>query len=189
MRTQRVSITVSLAALVVAFTSVNDAQARCENRLINKSFSCSFRSDFGVPERGQSCIEFSDDIEGDPPKFEASDLGENSLGGAAGYSCTCDPVGARFNRSRTRFSCAGIEAFEDDTFPRAMQGRIGRGARTITVHQVDILASSYVLRCDEVPSCPVEPSVQRSLGDNSVELQSILEDLRTERKLLKMQTE
>jgi hypothetical protein len=70
MRTQRVSITVSLAALVVGFTSVNDAQARCENRLIDKSFSCSFRSDFGVPERGQSCIEFSDDIEGDPPNLK-----------------------------------------------------------------------------------------------------------------------
>jgi hypothetical protein len=135
MRTHRVSITVSFAALVVALTSVDDAQARCENRLIDKSFSCSFRSDFGDPKRGQTCLEFSNDTDLDSPKFVALDVGETTLEGAASYSCTCDPVGASFNRSRNKFSCAGLEVIEDNRIPRAMQGRIGRSARTITVHQ------------------------------------------------------
>lgn len=161
-----IRVLAGLTVSILAITSATDVLAACKDRLLNKSFACTFTSDSEFDRQGNTCLEFYDETTTlAESKFELDDLGDASVSGIVVYNCTCNPVGNQFNSSGSKFACAGIDFFEDVAAPWAMQGKVNRRGQKITARQVDILASSYILKCNRVSSCANAVAVANRLSD------------------------
>lgn len=173
MNSYRLAVALSVGALAYGIACAHEAQARCQSKLIDKSFSCDFTSDSEFHPSGSSCLEFSSDDD-DELKFDFFDIGDASIEGIVAFKCSCDPVGtgaaARLNHSKSKFTCTGLEFVSSDgetfDFPWAAAGKVNVSGKRLKVHEVNLLAASFSLRCAAVSSC----------RDGSLSVQSDVDD-------------